>query len=85
MIGGLGNKSTCRDHLNCNIAEISQNNGKSPGDLRRLAVTQTLVKSHQLTLVKNSQKRKRIIITVIVITSVVDDLKRDEGKMRSEA
>ena len=30
--------------------EIGQNTEKSPGDLRRLAVTQTLVKDHQQTL-----------------------------------
>ena len=33
------------------IAEIGQNTEKSPGDLRRLAVTKTLVKNHHLTLV----------------------------------
>ena len=32
------------------IIEIDQNTEKSPGDLRRLVVTQTLVKDHQLTL-----------------------------------
>ena len=31
------------------IVEIGQNTEKSPGDFRRLAVTQTLVKNHQLT------------------------------------
>ena len=39
--GGPGNKRTSRDHPNYCIIEISQNIGKSPGDLRRLAVTQT--------------------------------------------
>ena len=35
----------------CNsIIENGQNTEKSPGDLRRLAVTQFLVKDHQLTL-----------------------------------
>ena len=37
-------------HPNCCIIEIGQNTEKSPGDLRRLAVTQTQVKDHQLTL-----------------------------------
>ena len=34
-----------------NIVEIGQNTKKSPGNLRRLAITQTPVKTHQLTLV----------------------------------
>ena len=39
------------DHTNYSIVEIGQNSKKSPGDLRRLAVTQTPVEDHQLTLV----------------------------------
>ena len=35
---------------NDRIAENGQNPETSPGDLRRLAVTQTPVKNHQLTL-----------------------------------
>ena len=35
---------------NDSIAENGQNPETSPGDLRRLAVTQTPVKNHQLTL-----------------------------------
>ena len=50
--GGLGNKRTSGDHPNYCICEISQNNEKSPGDLRRLAVTQTSVKDYQLTLMR---------------------------------
>ena len=38
------------DHPNNSIIENSQNTEKSPGDLRRLAITQSLVKYHQLTL-----------------------------------
>ena len=38
------------DHLNNSIIENSQNTEKSSGDLRRLAVTQTPVKNHQLML-----------------------------------
>ena len=41
------NRRTSRDHPNYNI---SQNSEKSPGELRRLAVTQSPVKVHQLTL-----------------------------------
>ena len=49
--GGLGNKRTNGDHPNYCITEINQNTEKSPRDLRRLAVTQTPVKAHQLTLI----------------------------------
>ena len=42
--GGLGNGRTSGDHLNYCIVEISQNTEKIPGDLRRLAVTQTSVR-----------------------------------------
>ena len=47
---GLGNNRTNGDHLNYCIIEIDQNTEKSPGDSRRLAVTQTPVKDHKLTL-----------------------------------
>ena len=46
--GGLRNKRASGDHPNYSIAEIGQNTEKSPEDLRRLAVTQTPVKNHQL-------------------------------------
>ena len=49
--GGLGNKRKSGDHPNYSIFEIGQNTEKSPGNLRRLAVTQTPVKNHRLTLV----------------------------------
>ena len=48
--GGLGNKRMSGDHPNYCIIEIGQNTKKSPEDLTRLAVTQTLVKNHQLML-----------------------------------
>ena len=47
--GGLGSWWTSGDHPNYNITENGQNTVKSPGDLRRLAVTQTPGKDHQLT------------------------------------
>ena len=54
MIGkktkGIGNKRTSGDYPNYGIAEISQNTKKSPGELKRLVVTQTPVKNHQLML-----------------------------------
>ena len=37
------------DHPNYSIIKISQNTEKSPGDLRKLNVTQALVKNHQNT------------------------------------
>ena len=38
-----------REYPNDSIAKNGQNAETSPGDLRRLAVTQTPVKNHQLT------------------------------------
>ena len=46
--GGVGNERMSRNHPNHSIVEISQNTEKSPGDLRRLDITQTPVKNHQL-------------------------------------
>ena len=48
--GELGSCRTSGDHLNYYIIENVQNTEKSPGDLRRLAVNQTPVKNHRLTL-----------------------------------
>ena len=48
--GGFGSKRTGGDYTNDSIAEDGQNTETSPGDLRRLAVTQTPVKNHQLIL-----------------------------------
>ena len=48
--GGLGSWQTGRDYPNDSIVENSQNPETSPGDVMRLAVTQTSVKNHQLTL-----------------------------------
>ena len=42
--GRLGNKKAGEDHPDYSITKISQNTEKSPGDLRRIAVTQTSVK-----------------------------------------
>ena len=50
-IAGLGNKRTSRDHLEYNIVNLVHNTEKSSGDLRRLGVTQTPVRNHQLTIV----------------------------------
>ena len=48
--GGFGNKRMTGDYPNSRIIGIGQNSKKRPGDLRRLAVTQTPVEKH-LTLV----------------------------------
>ena len=48
--GELENKRTSVDHPNYYIIENGQNSEESPGDLRRLAVTQNPVKDYQLTL-----------------------------------
>ena len=48
--GGLGSRRMGGDYPNDSIAKNGQNPGTCPGDLRRLAVTQTPVKNHQLTL-----------------------------------
>ena len=50
------NKRMSGNHPNYSIIEISQNTKKSPGDLRRLAVTQTPVRNHQLVLVWKTWK-----------------------------
>ena len=47
--GGLGNYRTSRDHPNNCINEIINEIKKSPGDMKRLAVTQTLMEHRQLT------------------------------------
>ena len=49
--GGLGGRRVSGDHPNYNIIESGQKTEKSPGNLRRLAVTQTPVKDYQLKLI----------------------------------
>ena len=49
--GGLGNKWTSGSYPNYSIIKIGQNTEKSSGDLKRLAVSQTLAEDYQLTLV----------------------------------
>ena len=39
---------TSGEHPNYSIVEIGQNTEKSPGDLRKLAVTQTPINDNQL-------------------------------------
>ena len=49
-VARLGNKKTRRDHPDYMIIKISQNTANSPGDLRRLVVTQTPVRNYPLML-----------------------------------
>ena len=46
--GGIKNSRKNQDHPNYSIVEISLNIEKSPGDLRRLAVTQIPVKGSRV-------------------------------------
>ena len=48
--GGLGGLRTSGNYQIYNIIENGQNTEKSPGDLRRLAVTQTQVRNDRLKL-----------------------------------
>ena len=63
--GGLGNQRTSGDHLCYSISKICQNTEKCHGDLRLLGVSQTPVKTHQLTPGKKLTKEKWIIILII--------------------
>ena len=52
----LGNKRTRGDYQEYSIITIIQNNEKSPGDLRRLAITRNPLRNHHLTLVSKTLK-----------------------------
>ena len=54
--GGLGNKRMSIDLPNNNIIKINYNTEKSPGDSRRLAITQTPMRNHELILVWKTLK-----------------------------
>ena len=49
-IGRIANKRTSGDHVNYRTVKTDQNTEKSPRDLKRLAITQTPVENHQVTL-----------------------------------
>ena len=51
-----GNKRRSGELPNCSIIKIGQNTEKSPGDCRKLAVTQTPVRICQLTLVRKTHE-----------------------------
>ena len=48
-IRGLGNKETSGAHPDYNIIKIDQNTEESPGNMRRLSITQNPVKNHRFT------------------------------------
>ena len=73
--GGFENKRTSGDYSNYGTVEIGQNTEKSPGDLRRLAVTQTPVEDHQLTLVW-----KTLTVTIIIQLSITAPIQRQKEK-----
>ena len=54
--GRLGNKRISGYHPDYSIIKIGQNTEKGPEDLRRLAVTQTPIENHPLTLVWKTLK-----------------------------
>ena len=54
--GGFRGRRTSGDYPGYSIIENAQNTEKSSGDLRRLAVTQTPVKNHQLKLMWKTLK-----------------------------
>ena len=60
--GGLGNNRMSGAKPNYCIVETGQNTEKSPGDLRRLAVTTTPVRKYLLTLVGKTRKGVMLII-----------------------
>ena len=74
---GLGNKRTSIEHPNYSIVEVSPNVAKSPGDLGRLAITQTPGRNHQLTLVW-----KTLMIIIIIWHSNVK-LKHEKAKLKT--
>ena len=64
--GRFGNQRKSRDYLNYYLIGIAQNTEKSPGDLRRRAVTQTPGKVLELTLMWKTPKEQPIIIIIII-------------------
>ena len=73
--GRLRNQRIRRDHPDYSITKIGQNTEKSPGDLRRFAVTQTAVEEHQLKLGwKTLKKVKYIICLGNLMQKILSDL-----------
>ena len=92
---GLGNKRTVGDcwrtrgdHPNYYIIGNGQNNEKSPGSLRRLAVTQTPVKGHQLTLIwkplMREEEEEEDLLQHPVTASVTKTYKKKQEKLANK-
>ena len=62
LVKRLENKRTTGGHLDYSIVKISRNTEKSPGDLKRLSVTQTPVENDQQILVWKTLKGAILII-----------------------
>ena len=56
--GGLGNNKMTGDYPKYNIIKIGQDTSTGPGDSRRLTVTQTIAKDHQLMLMSKTLKKQ---------------------------
>ena len=78
-IGRLRNKKTMRDHPDNSIVNIDQNTEKSPAVLRRLAVAQTPVRSHQLMPV---WKTLKIIIIIMYMQNPAYNLENVQDKLQ---
>ena len=63
--GGITNKRTSRDRPNYSFITNGQNTEKRPGELRRFVITQTPVRSKQLTLVWKTLNKVKIIRIII--------------------
>ena len=74
MPEGLRSWRAGRDYPNNSIAKNGRNPETSPWDLRRLAVTQTPVKNHQLTLMWKTLKELIIIIIIINLKRETESL-----------
>ena len=60
--GRLEKERANKEHLDYSIIRIGQNTEENPGDLRKLAVTQTQVRNHSLTQVREALKGANRII-----------------------
>ena len=68
----LINQRTSRDHPEYGIMKIDRNTKKSPGDLKRLAISQTPGLNHPLTLVWKALKLKRNSFQIIITIGSID-------------
>ena len=70
--GGLGSWRTCGDY---------QNTEKRSGDLRRLTVTQTPVKNHQLTLI---WKNSKVVNDMHSSSDKIGKMPKEKGNLKRE-